>query len=291
MRAGRKPLEATTPTRPASRLALSRLVVPAGEAKQAEVLGHGPDARRGGRRPARADRGGVVNLVLVEHADGVATEVSLQALALAADARWRDARAADRAGWCRSGCRACRWPSAHVAEHAGARRVRARRLGGDHLRASPSGSARRRSSRRAPGRRPTRWPARPFASASRSPPTSPPSRAGTPLSLTRLRWGGSLLEEAAAARRARAADRRAAHGRRGRGRRARLGGDVHAGAGRGRPRRARARPRRAAGGRRLARRREGRRHRRPRRRLGGGLRRDRGARRRCSAAPSAARAR
>ena len=44
MRAGRKPLEATTPARPESRLALSRLVVPAGEAKQAEVLGGGPDA-------------------------------------------------------------------------------------------------------------------------------------------------------------------------------------------------------------------------------------------------------
>jgi electron transfer flavoprotein beta subunit len=44
MRAARKPLETTTLARPESRLALSRLVVPAGEAKQAEVLGHGPDA-------------------------------------------------------------------------------------------------------------------------------------------------------------------------------------------------------------------------------------------------------
>ena len=44
MRAGRKPLDATTPTRPESRLALSRLVVPAGEARQAEVLGQGPGA-------------------------------------------------------------------------------------------------------------------------------------------------------------------------------------------------------------------------------------------------------
>ena len=44
MRAGRKPLQAATPVRPASRLALSRLVVPAGEAKQAEVLGRGPEA-------------------------------------------------------------------------------------------------------------------------------------------------------------------------------------------------------------------------------------------------------
>jgi len=44
MRAGRKPLEVTQPTRPQSRLELSRLVVPAGEVKQAEVLGHGADA-------------------------------------------------------------------------------------------------------------------------------------------------------------------------------------------------------------------------------------------------------
>ena len=44
MRAGRKPLEATTPVPPAQRLERSRLVVPAGEAKQAEVLGHGPEA-------------------------------------------------------------------------------------------------------------------------------------------------------------------------------------------------------------------------------------------------------
>jgi len=44
MRAGRKPLERSAPARPASRLERSRLVVPAGEAKQAEVLGHGPDA-------------------------------------------------------------------------------------------------------------------------------------------------------------------------------------------------------------------------------------------------------
>jgi electron transfer flavoprotein beta subunit len=44
MRAGKKPLEVSTPERPASRLERSRLVVPEGESKQAEVLGHGPDA-------------------------------------------------------------------------------------------------------------------------------------------------------------------------------------------------------------------------------------------------------
>jgi len=44
MRAGRKPLDVSTPARPDSRLERSRLVVPEGEAKQAEVLGHGPEA-------------------------------------------------------------------------------------------------------------------------------------------------------------------------------------------------------------------------------------------------------
>lgn len=44
MRAVRKPLETTTPERPASRLERARLVVPAGDARQAEVLGCGPDA-------------------------------------------------------------------------------------------------------------------------------------------------------------------------------------------------------------------------------------------------------
>ena len=44
MRAGRKPLDVSTPDRPASRLERARLVVPAGESKQAEVLGHGADA-------------------------------------------------------------------------------------------------------------------------------------------------------------------------------------------------------------------------------------------------------
>jgi electron transfer flavoprotein beta subunit len=44
MRAGRKPLERSSPTRPESRLERARLVVPTGEAKQAAVLGTGPDA-------------------------------------------------------------------------------------------------------------------------------------------------------------------------------------------------------------------------------------------------------
>ncbi len=44
MRAGRKPLETASPARPPSRLERSRLIVPEGESKQAEVLGHGPEA-------------------------------------------------------------------------------------------------------------------------------------------------------------------------------------------------------------------------------------------------------
>jgi electron transfer flavoprotein beta subunit len=44
MRAGRKPLDATTPARPASHLERTRLVVPEGKAKQAEILGRGPEA-------------------------------------------------------------------------------------------------------------------------------------------------------------------------------------------------------------------------------------------------------
>ncbi len=44
MRAGKKPLEVSSPARPAARLERSRLVVPEGASKQAEVLGRGPEA-------------------------------------------------------------------------------------------------------------------------------------------------------------------------------------------------------------------------------------------------------
>jgi len=44
MRAQRKPVAASSPTRPEARLAKERLVVPEGDRKQAQVLGHGPDA-------------------------------------------------------------------------------------------------------------------------------------------------------------------------------------------------------------------------------------------------------
>jgi electron transfer flavoprotein beta subunit len=44
LRANRKPVDAKPVERPASKLEKLRLVVPAGQGKQAEILGHGPDA-------------------------------------------------------------------------------------------------------------------------------------------------------------------------------------------------------------------------------------------------------
>jgi electron transfer flavoprotein beta subunit len=44
MRAKRKPIAVSQPARPESRLAMVRLVLPASSSKQAEVLGHGPEA-------------------------------------------------------------------------------------------------------------------------------------------------------------------------------------------------------------------------------------------------------
>jgi electron transfer flavoprotein beta subunit len=44
MRAKSKPVAASTPARPDSRLEKVRLVVPEGQGKQAEILGHGPEA-------------------------------------------------------------------------------------------------------------------------------------------------------------------------------------------------------------------------------------------------------
>ncbi len=44
MRAGRKPIATSTPTRPPARLELVRLEVPPGQGRRAEVLGNGPSA-------------------------------------------------------------------------------------------------------------------------------------------------------------------------------------------------------------------------------------------------------
>jgi electron transfer flavoprotein beta subunit len=44
LRAQRKPVDVTSPTRPDARLEKVRLVVPEGTGKEAEILGHGPEA-------------------------------------------------------------------------------------------------------------------------------------------------------------------------------------------------------------------------------------------------------
>jgi electron transfer flavoprotein beta subunit len=44
LRAQRKPVDVSSPTRPESRLEKLRLVVPEGQGKEAEILGHGPEA-------------------------------------------------------------------------------------------------------------------------------------------------------------------------------------------------------------------------------------------------------
>jgi electron transfer flavoprotein beta subunit len=44
LRAQRKPLESSSPDRPGARLEKLRLVVPEGQGKEAEILGHGPEA-------------------------------------------------------------------------------------------------------------------------------------------------------------------------------------------------------------------------------------------------------
>jgi electron transfer flavoprotein beta subunit len=44
LRAGRKPVDARTPTRPEPKLEKLRLIVPEGQGKQAEILGTGPEA-------------------------------------------------------------------------------------------------------------------------------------------------------------------------------------------------------------------------------------------------------
>jgi electron transfer flavoprotein beta subunit len=44
LRAQRKPVDASSPARPDARLEMVRLVVPEGQGKEAEILGHGPEA-------------------------------------------------------------------------------------------------------------------------------------------------------------------------------------------------------------------------------------------------------
>ena len=44
LRAQRKPVDSSSPSRPAARLEKLRLVVPESQGKEAEILGHGPEA-------------------------------------------------------------------------------------------------------------------------------------------------------------------------------------------------------------------------------------------------------
>ena len=57
LRARSKPVESSTPERPASQLERLRLVVPPGQGKQAEILGNGPGRGARGRRDDARDRG------------------------------------------------------------------------------------------------------------------------------------------------------------------------------------------------------------------------------------------
>ena len=82
LRARSKPVESSTPERPAPKLEKLRLVVPPGQGKQAEILGDGPGGGAARRGDHARDRGGLMSvLVLVEPGE----ELSLQAISLARD--------------------------------------------------------------------------------------------------------------------------------------------------------------------------------------------------------------
>ena len=83
LRARRKPVDRRTPTAPAPRLEMVRLVVPEGKGKQAEVLGEGPGAAPCGGRAAAEAGGRVSTLVFLEAAD----DLGLQALDVRAPPR------------------------------------------------------------------------------------------------------------------------------------------------------------------------------------------------------------
>ena len=154
MRAGRKPLERAD----AHAAGGEARTGPARGAGRRVEAGRGPRARRGrsrrGRRPSGADRSGIVNLVLVEHADGVATDVSLQALALAATLEG-DTHALLIGPGGAVAAQSVPVAVAHVAEHDCARRLRSRRVGCDRLRDGRADRRHGRSWRPGPGTPPT----------------------------------------------------------------------------------------------------------------------------------------
>ena len=257
------------------------------------MLGEGAAAAPRGRRGPAADRGAVVTvLVYLEHADGAVDEPSLQALTLASSSPAARTRTrswlVDTVAPARSQGR-CRW-TLHVAVHEPSTRTR-RPRSPRRSSSSPGGSAPTAvvgpgTERGERGDGPRRGPARPAARRQLRRRHRRRRRRRHARSVGREPARGGTRPRADAA-----AHRAAARGR-GRARRGEPAGvetftPALSDAALAAPR---VRARGRADGRGLARRREGRRVRRARRRLGGGLRRDRGARRRCSAARSAARA-
>ncbi len=148
-----------------------RLVLPESASKQAEVLGRGAEAAPAVVRDAAGDRGRLMLLALIEDP---ADELSQQAVAFARRLGDEVERGRDRR------------PGA----------VRARGLGADGGRADRSALGRRRSSPPALTVATRSWPTsaakldQPMAANCVS--VTP----GSPATVVRVRWGGSLLEEA-----------------------------------------------------------------------------------------------
>ena len=190
--------------RAAARDAAARACRP-GQGKQAEMLGQGPEAAPAVvERDARAG-GGVMVLVVVEHADGELDELSLQALTLARGSRAASrSRAAGRRRRRAAAARSARTASRpRTSRRTTARGVRARRPGRARRPSSSATLRRRPSSRRArtAATRCSRTPAR--GSTGRSRRTASRADARATLSVTRDALGRQPARGGASARRRR----------------------------------------------------------------------------------------
>ena len=198
----------------------SRLVVPEGEAKQAEVLGRGPDAAPAVVEVLRADRGGVDEALVSS-----STPTATLDRRLAPGARARRAASRRPTGARGPAVTRSRAPSAAAA---GARRRDrprrrapgardARAAGAWHGRSSRAADRVGADARRRPGHGARQPRSMAHAAALLDVPLRRELRRGharrTPPTVTRVRWGGSLLEEARLHGRPRAPHRRAARGR------------------------------------------------------------------------------
>ncbi len=245
----------------------------------------GPRGGARGRRAAPADRGRVMTTPRPDSSTPTATRERRLAAGARARAQPRrrtsDALADRRPAPARPAPGGARGDVAHVAEHEALATFAPDAWAAIVVALAERARRRRPSSRRAPSAATRCWRTSPAHGRAargelrRRHARRPAAR------VTRVRWGGSLLEEARAARAP-----RAPHGRRRTPSRPRRAGRRRSSVETFTPELAdadlvvRVRERVAAAARRrLARRREGRRHRRPRRRLGRGLRVDRGARR------------